>query len=160
MRLVKCEFVKTFTSRMPNYTGGTYRDSKNCIFAPKPSLSSPDLPSSPGIKNPRSADLIFEILDNLIPNSNHADPTHISKPTTTTKMSARDTYQPPSGSATNIFAQAGAEGPTTTYMCGDCATKVPLKKGDPIRCKECGHRVLYKERTRRYVIFCAFDYDG
>lgn len=32
-----------------------------------------------------------------------------------------------------------------------------LKKGDPIRCKECGHRVLYKERTKRYVlIFSLF----
>jgi DNA-directed RNA polymerase subunit RPC12/RpoP len=36
-------------------------------------------------------------------------------------------------------------------MCGDCNAKVPLKRGDPIRCKECGHRVLYKERTKRLV---------
>lgn len=36
------------------------------------------------------------------------------------------------------------------YSCGDCDAKVVLKKGDPIRCKECGHRVLYKERTNRY----------
>jgi len=35
------------------------------------------------------------------------------------------------------------------YLCGDCDTKVILKKGDPIRCKECGYRVLYKERTNR-----------
>ncbi|KAM3418660.1 DNA-directed RNA polymerases II, IV and V subunit 12 [Cercospora zeina] len=35
------------------------------------------------------------------------------------------------------------------YLCGDCDTKVVLKKGDPIRCKECGYRVLYKERTNR-----------
>ena len=40
-------------------------------------------------------------------------------------------------------------GPITQYMCGECASKVQLKKGDPIRCKECGHRVLYKERTKR-----------
>jgi DNA-directed RNA polymerase I, II, and III subunit RPABC4 len=26
---------------------------------------------------------------------------------------------------------------------------VTLKRGDPIRCKECGYRVLYKERTNR-----------
>lgn len=37
------------------------------------------------------------------------------------------------------------------YLCGDCDTKVVLKKGDPIRCKECGYRVLYKERTNRCV---------
>ena len=43
-------------------------------------------------------------------------------------------------------------GPITQYLCGDCNAKVQLKKGDPIRCKECGHRVLYKERTKRFVI--------
>ena len=35
------------------------------------------------------------------------------------------------------------------YLCGDCDAKVVLKKGDAIRCKECGYRVLYKERTNR-----------
>jgi DNA-directed RNA polymerases I, II, and III subunit RPABC4 len=35
------------------------------------------------------------------------------------------------------------------YLCGDCDMKVVLKKSDPIRCKECGYRVLYKERTNR-----------
>jgi len=35
------------------------------------------------------------------------------------------------------------------YLCGDCDSKVVLKKTDPIRCKECGYRVLYKERTNR-----------
>ena len=35
------------------------------------------------------------------------------------------------------------------YLCGDCDAKVVLKKGDAIRCKECGYRVLYKERTSR-----------
>ena len=36
-----------------------------------------------------------------------------------------------------------------TYLCGDCAHKVILSKGDPIRCTNCGYRVLYKERTNR-----------
>ncbi|KAF2229204.1 hypothetical protein EV356DRAFT_435430, partial [Viridothelium virens] len=35
------------------------------------------------------------------------------------------------------------------YACGECDAKVVLKRGDPIRCKECGYRVLYKERTNR-----------
>jgi len=43
----------------------------------------------------------------------------------------------------------GIDGPATNYLCGDCNSKVPIKRGDPIRCKECGHRVLYKERTKR-----------
>jgi DNA-directed RNA polymerase I, II, and III subunit RPABC4 len=41
------------------------------------------------------------------------------------------------------------------YLCGDCDQKVTLKKGDPIRCKECGYRVLYKERTNRMIQFEA-----
>ena len=41
---------------------------------------------------------------------------------------------------------------TTQYICGDCNQKVVLKQGDPIRCKECGHRILYKERTKRLVL--------
>jgi len=35
------------------------------------------------------------------------------------------------------------------YLCGDCDARVELKRNDPIRCKECGYRVLYKERTNR-----------
>lgn len=45
---------------------------------------------------------------------------------------------------------AAISDPTTQYLCGECNSKVQLKKGDPIRCKDCGHRVLYKERTKRY----------
>nr|POE47857.1 dna-directed rna polymerases ii, iv and v subunit 12 [Quercus suber] len=41
------------------------------------------------------------------------------------------------------------------YLCGDCDAKVALKRGDPIRCKECGYRVLYKERTSRMIQFEA-----
>ncbi|KIW06946.1 uncharacterized protein PV09_02607 [Verruconis gallopava] len=41
------------------------------------------------------------------------------------------------------------------YICGDCAFKVVLKRGDPIRCTDCGYRVLYKERTNRMVQFEA-----
>lgn len=69
---------------------------------------------------------------------------------------SREAYNPPTvqqpiggsfGSSETIA------GPVTQYLCGDCNSKVQLKKGDPIRCKECGHRVLYKERTTRYVTF-------
>ncbi|KAK5164831.1 DNA-directed RNA polymerase core subunit rpc10 [Saxophila tyrrhenica] len=41
------------------------------------------------------------------------------------------------------------------YLCGDCDAKVTLKSGDAIRCKECGYRVLYKERTNRMIQFEA-----
>ncbi|KAL7628472.1 DNA-directed RNA polymerase core subunit rpc10 [Parahypoxylon ruwenzoriense] len=46
-------------------------------------------------------------------------------------------------------------GATMHYLCGDCGTRFPLKRNDPIRCKECGCRVLYKERTKRMVQFEA-----
>ncbi|KAF2189455.1 metallothionein-I transcription activator [Zopfia rhizophila CBS 207.26] len=35
------------------------------------------------------------------------------------------------------------------YTCGDCDSAVSLKRGEPIRCRNCGHRVLYKQRTNR-----------
>ena len=73
---------------------------------------------------------------------------------------SREAYSPPSlpasgsimdGSLGGIggIGGGGAGGASTQYLCGDCNAKVQLKKGDPIRCKECGHRVLYKERTKR-----------
>lgn len=41
------------------------------------------------------------------------------------------------------------------YRCMECDTRVTLAKGDAIRCSGCGHRVLYKERTKRMVQFEA-----
>ena len=41
------------------------------------------------------------------------------------------------------------------YLCGDCDAEVALKRGDPIRCKECGYRVLYKQRTNRYAFYLS-----
>jgi len=41
------------------------------------------------------------------------------------------------------------------YLCGDCDAKVVLRKSEAIRCKECGYRVLYKERTNRMIQFEA-----
>lgn len=42
------------------------------------------------------------------------------------------------------------------YRCGECNAQVPLSAADAVRCKECGHRVLYKERTKRYVLVLIF----
>jgi DNA-directed RNA polymerase I, II, and III subunit RPABC4 len=69
---------------------------------------------------------------------------------------SREAYQVPTtglASGRDAFQAGGiageGAGPLSNYLCGDCNSKVQLKKGDPIRCKECGHRVLYKERTKR-----------
>lgn len=31
----------------------------------------------------------------------------------------------------------------------DCGAKNEIKPREPIRCKECGHRIIYKKRTKR-----------
>lgn len=59
----------------------------------------------------------------------------------------RESFVPPS---------AGASRPSgVRYLCASCASQVTLTKGEPVRCKECGHRVLYKERSRRVIQFEA-----
>ena len=35
------------------------------------------------------------------------------------------------------------------YLCADCGNDVKLKRTDAIRCRECGHRVLFKKRTSK-----------
>jgi DNA-directed RNA polymerases I, II, and III subunit RPABC4 len=54
----------------------------------------------------------------------------------------------PSGGGPGL-SLADQMGAPVTYRCGDCNAKVPLKRDDPVRCIQCGYRVLYKERTKR-----------
>ena len=64
----------------------------------------------------------------------------------------REAYQPSAyaaGVGLNDPMAVGSTGPAVQYICGECASKVQLTSSDAIRCKECGHRVLYKERTKR-----------
>ncbi|KAL2022847.1 hypothetical protein VTK56DRAFT_4378 [Thermocarpiscus australiensis] len=79
---------------------------------------------------------------------------------------SREQYQVPTGSSGaapsgfgSSFAPRDYPGETSGgvmfYVCGDCAVRVPLEKGAPIRCQKCGARVLYKERTKRMVQFEA-----
>lgn len=74
------------------------------------------------------------------------------------KVEMSSAYQAPTTGATAIATHntnydASTDGPAINYLCGDCNSKVSLKRAEPIRCKECGHRVLYKERTKRYATF-------
>lgn len=70
---------------------------------------------------------------------------------------SREQYTVPTGSQQTFGAggsggrEYAAESSNTVmfYTCGDCAVRVPLEKGAPIRCQKCGARVLYKERTKR-----------
>ena len=44
---------------------------------------------------------------------------------------------------------------TLKYICAECSAKLSLSRTDPVRCKECGHRILLKARTKRMVQFEA-----
>ncbi|XP_037676773.1 DNA-directed RNA polymerases I, II, and III subunit RPABC4-like [Choloepus didactylus] len=41
------------------------------------------------------------------------------------------------------------------YICGECHTESEIKSRDPIRCRECGYRIMYKRRIKRLVVFDA-----
>jgi DNA-directed RNA polymerases I, II, and III subunit RPABC4 len=41
------------------------------------------------------------------------------------------------------------------YMCGSCGMDNEVKEKEPIQCKHCGHRILYKKRTEEVVQFEA-----
>lgn len=43
------------------------------------------------------------------------------------------------------------------YRCGDCGARNVIKAGDPVRCRQCGFRILYKMRTKRckFVVACC-----
>ncbi|KAK5657850.1 hypothetical protein OQA88_2923 [Cercophora sp. LCS_1] len=72
---------------------------------------------------------------------------------------SREQYQIPTGTQQSFGGGASGSGDRSFgvesgggimyYNCGDCAARVPLEKGAPIRCQKCGARVLYKERTKR-----------
>lgn len=76
-------------------------------------------------------------------------------------MASREQYVVPSatGQTAGYTApktyESGGEGAQMSYLCADCGIKNTLRRTDPIRCKECGGRVLYKQRTKRMVQFEA-----
>ncbi|KAK0533112.1 DNA-directed RNA polymerase core subunit rpc10 [Tilletia horrida] len=41
------------------------------------------------------------------------------------------------------------------YICADCAATNEIKPREPIRCKDCGHRIMYKKRTKQMLHFLA-----
>ncbi|XP_036098601.1 DNA-directed RNA polymerases I, II, and III subunit RPABC4-like [Molossus molossus] len=38
------------------------------------------------------------------------------------------------------------------YIGGECHREREIKSRDPIRCRECGYRIMYKKRTKRLVV--------
>jgi len=61
----------------------------------------------------------------------------------------------PNNSSAGADLASGMALKPVSYRCGDCNAPVTLTNSDAIRCKECGYRVLYKERTGRVVQFEA-----
>ncbi|KAH9393562.1 DNA-directed RNA polymerases I, II, and III subunit RPABC4 [Tyrophagus putrescentiae] len=41
------------------------------------------------------------------------------------------------------------------YICAECHADNEIKLKDPIRCRECGYRIMYKKRTKRLIVFDA-----
>ncbi|KAK2559817.1 DNA-directed RNA polymerases I [Acropora cervicornis] len=46
----------------------------------------------------------------------------------------------------------GAGKQAMIYICGECHTENEIKSRDPIRCRECGCRIMYKKRTKRSIL--------
>ncbi|TMS39767.1 hypothetical protein L596_006248 [Steinernema carpocapsae] len=41
------------------------------------------------------------------------------------------------------------------YICGECHSENMIRPKDPIRCRECGYRILYKKRCRKLMVYDA-----
>lgn len=52
-------------------------------------------------------------------------------------------------------SSAAAQTRPMVYVCGSCHKENEIKPKDPIRCIDCDHRILYKKRTKRLVVFDA-----
>ncbi|KAG9305889.1 hypothetical protein G9A89_016541 [Geosiphon pyriformis] len=63
----------------------------------------------------------------------------------------REQYQGPSASNNRTTQQQQQ----MHYLCADCGVDNEIKPKEPLRCKECGHRIMYKMRTKRMVQFEA-----
>ncbi|KAF4602245.1 DNA-directed RNA polymerase core subunit rpc10 [Pleurotus pulmonarius] len=70
-------------------------------------------------------------------------------------------YNPPSRQEAMGYICAGTPVPSSLdgYSIGihiDCGAKNEIRAREPIRCRECGHRIMYKKRTTRstFKTFC------
>lgn len=39
------------------------------------------------------------------------------------------------------------------YICGECHHENEIRTKDPIRCRECAYRILYKKRSRKLMVY-------
>jgi DNA-directed RNA polymerases I, II, and III subunit RPABC4 len=52
-------------------------------------------------------------------------------------------------------ARARADASPPRYVCGDCGVVNRLKAADPVRCQQCGYRILYKARVKKALQYEA-----
>ncbi|KAL5960933.1 DNA-directed RNA polymerase I II and III subunit RPABC4, partial [Taenia solium] len=58
-------------------------------------------------------------------------------------------FETPSTNDSTAAASGAAAKRTVTYICGECRAENQIKPRELVRCLECGHRVLYKKRSKR-----------
>lgn len=68
---------------------------------------------------------------------------------------SREGFQIPSNLDVAAAGTSQARAATLKYICAECSSKLSLSRTDPVRCKDCGHRILLKARTKRMVQFEA-----
>ena len=56
---------------------------------------------------------------------------------------------PASVAGTGLSTTQQFADPELQYLCGDCGVVNYLTARDPIRCRTCGYRIMYKARTKR-----------
>ncbi|KAI0650020.1 DNA directed RNA polymerase [Trametes meyenii] len=66
-----------------------------------------------------------------------------------------NTQQGQSYGSNNGFQGVAPPRQEMEYLCADCGAKNEIRSREPIRCRECGHRIMYKKRTNRMVQFEA-----
>ncbi|XP_076397400.1 DNA-directed RNA polymerases I, II, and III subunit RPABC4-like isoform X1 [Megachile rotundata] len=44
---------------------------------------------------------------------------------------------------------------STIYICAECYHNNEICPKEPIRCKECGYRVMFKKRIRKLIVLDA-----
>ncbi|XP_072708219.1 DNA-directed RNA polymerases I, II, and III subunit RPABC4 isoform X1 [Ciconia boyciana] len=79
-------------------------------------------------------------------------------PAVSSSAAAEETARPAELLVQNMDSQKDVQPPKQQpmiYICGECHTENEIKARDPIRCRECGYRIMYKKRTKRLVVFDA-----
>lgn len=61
------------------------------------------------------------------------------------------------GPQTNLTTgeDKGNDSKSVNYICGSCGCENPIRPQDSVSCRSCGHKIMYKKRTRRPMQFEA-----